>query len=181
MTEPLRVAQISAAKQQQKQADFYDRKAKGIKVDVGDRVLLANKGERGKKKLGDRWKNSLYTVVEKHCDTHTFRIRNHATAQEKVVHRNLIFPVNFLPLPTEPDDGDSCVSDLATGASVDSLLNDDVAGSVRLPVHDPEDRTALWVSQIPASPGDQLPASSDVPAAHVSMETADGSDWTVSF
>lgn len=150
-------------------------------VDVGDRVLLANKGEQGKKKLADRWENNLYTVVEKHANTHTFRIRNCATAQEKVVHRNLILPVNFLPLSTEPEDGSSCVSDLATGASDDSLRSDDVAGSVMLPDCDPEDRTASWISQIPASTGDQLTAPCDVPAADVSEEIADRSDWTVSF
>lgn len=180
LAEALRVAQISAVKQQQKQTDLYNRKVKGVHVDVGDRVLLANKGERGKKKLADRWENNLYTVVEKHGNTHTFRIRNCATAQEKVVHRNLILPVNFLPLPTEPEDGGSCVSDLATGASDDSLQSDDVAGSVRLPDCDPEDRTASWISQIPASTGDQLTAPCDVPVADVSKEIADRSDWTVS-
>jgi hypothetical protein len=67
-------------------------------VEVGDRVLLANKGERGKRKLADRWENNLYIVTEKNSDI--FKIQNMSTGQEKTVHRsNLIMPVNFLPLP----------------------------------------------------------------------------------
>lgn len=56
---------------------------------------MAYKGERGKGKLADHWENHLYTVVEKQDNTHTFRIRNCATEQEKVVHGNLIMPVNL--------------------------------------------------------------------------------------
>lgn len=48
----------------------------GTLVDVTDRILLANKGEQGRKKLTDCWKSHLYTVVEKHENTHTHRLRN---------------------------------------------------------------------------------------------------------
>lgn len=98
LVEAMRVARVSAAKQQRRQADLYKGRVKGASVEVGDRVLLANKGEQGKRKLADRWENWIYTVVEKHDNTHTFKIRNSAGDQEKVVHRNLIMPVNVLPI-----------------------------------------------------------------------------------
>ncbi|KAK9519953.1 hypothetical protein VZT92_022644 [Zoarces viviparus] len=170
LAEAMRVAQSSTTKQQQRQTDLYNRKLKGAPVDVGDRVLLANKGERGRRKLADRWERNIYTVVAKQENTHTFRIRNCATGQEKVVHRNLIMPVNFLPLPTESEDGGSCGSDLATGATDDSLQGDDV-DSVALPSCAPEDRTVSWVSRLPASTGEQLIASADVPAVEDLEET----------
>jgi hypothetical protein len=52
LAEAIKIAQTSSTKQQQKQAD----------VEVGARVLLANKGERGKRKLAVRWENNLYTI-----------------------------------------------------------------------------------------------------------------------
>lgn len=67
-------------------------------MEVGDWVLLANKGERGKRKLADCWVNTVYVVTAKNYESHTFRIEDASTDQEKVVHCNLIMPVNFLPL-----------------------------------------------------------------------------------
>lgn len=56
---------VQTKQQLQRHTDLYNRKVRGASVDVGDRVLLANKGERGKRKLADRWENAIYVVVEK--------------------------------------------------------------------------------------------------------------------
>lgn len=61
-------------------------------------MLMANKTERGKKKVADRWESTVYTVMDHKPDTHTYRIRNPATGQKKVVHRNLLMLVKFLPV-----------------------------------------------------------------------------------
>lgn len=92
------IAQTVATKQLQRHTDLYNRKVWGAPVEVGDRVLLANKGERGKRKLADRWENVIYVVVSKSDESHTFKIQHATTGQVKVVHNNLIMPVNFLPL-----------------------------------------------------------------------------------
>ena len=73
LVEAIRIAQMSTTKQQEKQTELYNHKVRGAPVEVGDRVLLANKGERGRRKLADRWEGHLYTVVEKQDNTHTFR------------------------------------------------------------------------------------------------------------
>lgn len=52
LAEAMRVAQISVTKRQQRQTDLYNSRIKGASVDAGDRVLLANKGERGKEEIG---------------------------------------------------------------------------------------------------------------------------------
>lgn len=163
MADAVRIAQASARKQQEKQAGFYDRKLKGAPVEVGDRVLLANKGERGRRKLADRWENHLYTVVEKHENTHTFRLRNCDTDQEKVVHRNLIMPVNFLPFPANPEDSASCVSDLTDRDMDESVRNAGIEGSSDLPTCGPEDRTASWISQLPVATEEQSTTEVDIP------------------
>lgn len=52
--EAVRIAHIHSVKEQNKQAKGYNRKLKGTHLNVGDRVLIANKGERRKKKLADK-------------------------------------------------------------------------------------------------------------------------------
>lgn len=63
MKEAMHVAQTSTMKQLKRHADLYNRRIRGRPIDVGDRVLLANKGEHGKQKLADHYKNTTYTVV----------------------------------------------------------------------------------------------------------------------
>jgi len=93
-------------KEQKRHAELYNRRVKGLLIEKGDQVLLANKTERGKKKVADRWESTVYTVVDCKPDTHTYRIRNPATGQEKVVHRNLLMLVNFLPVNVEHPQSD---------------------------------------------------------------------------
>lgn len=88
--------------------------------------------------------------------------------------------VNFLPILTDTRDHHSGDSDLATEAMDGSLLGAHAVGSVALPDSEPLDRTVSWVSQLPASPGDQLVASLDVPAFVTVEETVDGLDHAVS-
>lgn len=58
---------------------LYDRKVKGSNIELSDCVLLANRAERGKKKVADHWKSTVYTVVDKIPSTNTFRICNTVT------------------------------------------------------------------------------------------------------
>lgn len=71
------------------------------------RVLLANKGKRGRRKTADRWKGNIY-IVTVNSDMHTFKIRNCVTGAEKIVHRNLIVPVYFLPPQNEVTEVNNC-------------------------------------------------------------------------
>ena len=57
LREAMTLAQQHASKQQKRQAEVYNRRSKGHSVQKRDRVLLANKGERGKKTLADRWES----------------------------------------------------------------------------------------------------------------------------
>lgn len=92
------IAQDHATREQQRHAELYNRRVKGPDIDVGDRVLLANKRERGKRKVADRWESTVYTVVARNPETHTFKVCDAVTGRVKVVHRNLLMLVNFLPV-----------------------------------------------------------------------------------
>jgi uncharacterized Zn ribbon protein len=52
--ETVGIAQWHTVKEQQKQAKHYDRKVRGTHLNKGDKVLLTNKGERGKRKLANK-------------------------------------------------------------------------------------------------------------------------------
>lgn len=50
LREAVRIAQSNTTEAQRRQEKEYNKKAKVMTLDVGDRVLLANKKERGKRK-----------------------------------------------------------------------------------------------------------------------------------
>lgn len=146
LAEAMDIAQAVASKQLRRHTDLYNRKVRGAPVEVGDRVLLANKGERGKKKLADRWENTVYVVVGKNEECHTFKIQNASTGQEKVVHRNLIMPVNFLPLPDAASSDEVDVSSMSD--SEDFVDEREVVADVS--VDSVKYRTQVWVSVLPS-------------------------------
>ncbi|KAL1281450.1 hypothetical protein QQF64_000253 [Cirrhinus molitorella] len=144
MKEAMRIAQASALKQLKRHADLYNRKVKGGPIDVGDRVLLANKGARGKRKLADLWEDTTYTVVGLNKDSHTYRIQHSHTGVVKTVHRNLIMPVNFLPLPDDDLEGETNENHLSDSETADSVVagvSEDASNY----------RTREWVSQLPSN------------------------------
>ncbi|KAL1268799.1 hypothetical protein QQF64_034162 [Cirrhinus molitorella] len=103
------LAQENSAAEQKHQST-YNKRVKGLPLSVGDHVLVANKGCRGKRKLADKWEPTMYSVVSFNPSLHIYKIRERS-GHEKVVHRNLLLPVNFLPLPTTE-------VDFAVGGSV---------------------------------------------------------------
>lgn len=147
LKEAMNAAQASAAKQLKRHADLYDRRVRGAPVEIGDRVLLANKGERGKRKLADRWEDTVYLVTGLNADSHTFKIQNSSTGREKTVHRNLIMPVNFLPLPHAAVEEGTDMSGLTESEDMnDSLV---VSAAMDTAVDDgAEYRTRVWVSEL---------------------------------
>ncbi|TWW62576.1 hypothetical protein D4764_04G0012230 [Takifugu flavidus] len=96
------LAQGNSAVEQNHQSDQYNKRVRGLPLSVGDRVLLANKGVKGKRKLSDKWEAVVYDVVASKPDLHIYKIRDQA-GNEKTVHRNLLLQVNFLPLDVSLD------------------------------------------------------------------------------
>lgn len=141
LKEAMNVAQKHASKQQRKQAEHYNRKVKGHTLNVGDKVLLANRGERGKKKVADRWESTVYTVVAKNPSLNIYQIRT-PTGNVKTVHRNLVMPVNFLPIPdvTEVDEQPSFTDGNMSDTESVSQSQEDQS----------RERTAQWVTDLPA-------------------------------
>lgn len=140
LKEAVHVAQKNALREQGHQKRQFDKKVKGPAIAEGDRVLLANKTERGKKKLADKWASALYEVVRKDAKLPIYQIRRIGTGEEKTVHRNLIMQANFLPLDTDCE-GD--VDILSSGESSEGQRS--YVSEVEM--EDVETRTRNWVSQ----------------------------------
>lgn len=97
-------------------------------------------------------------MVNRNFQTHTFEIRNPITGQSKVVHRNLLLCVNFLPVLPYVDDTASMISSCA--ADVDEAVDLSTEQNAQSDgVLDHTARTRHWVSQIPG--GDESHPSED--------------------
>ena len=135
------IAQQHARKEQKHQADGYNKRVRGTHLNVGDRVLLANKTERGKRKLADKWEATMYTIIDRNPQTHIYKVRDES-GKNKVVHRNLMLDVSFLPVPEQSSEElNEDASDVASEfqpPSVDALSG--------LAVDASEDRTYSWLS-----------------------------------
>ncbi|KAL3999269.1 calcium/calmodulin-dependent serine protein kinase [Sarotherodon galilaeus] len=139
LSEAARIARQNSRIAQAQQAKNYDRKAKGAPLSVGDRVLLANRGERGKRKIADKWESTVFEVASVKPDINVYHIRDPVSLREKVVHRNLLLPVSFLPA------GNECLPVLTCPSVADSGQ-----GEPELPgdVQDGETKTVRWLMQM---------------------------------
>lgn len=149
LKEALAAAQANAYSSQQRQAHLYNQNTKGTDIAEGDQVLLANKGERGRRKLADKWSPNIYIVVSHDPRCHTYRIKDAATGREKVVHRNLLLSANFLPLELDEEQESVFSSDIIPDPSTVNGGDQDV--SVVYSESNGLDRTADWVANTVSS------------------------------
>ena len=77
----------------------YDKKIRGVGIEVGDRVLSRNREKGGTGKLRTHWEDRVYVVVGKDPNVPVFTIRpltGKGKLVEKRVHRNNIISCNYL-------------------------------------------------------------------------------------
>lgn len=73
LSEAAQIAQKHAYGEQDRHAKIYNHKVKGLPLTVGDRVLLANRGEKGKRKVADRWDSTPFDVVSVRSGVNVYR------------------------------------------------------------------------------------------------------------
>lgn len=142
LREAVKIAQSNTTEAQKKQAREYNKRIKGVPLEVGDHVLLANRKDRGKGKLADLWDSSVHVITWRDLSVHIYRVENPTTKKSKVVHRNFILPVNFLPV-VEPEEASTIFSTASEGVAdeVETLGNEPLFGTER----ELGDRTAAWI------------------------------------
>ncbi|XP_052765479.1 putative RNA-binding protein Luc7-like 2 [Mya arenaria] len=104
-------------KAKDKQKKNYDRKAKAVKIKVGDRVIVKILAHVGKHKIQDNFEEEIYEVIDQpREDIPVFKIRSEKTKREKTLHRNHLVLVDY------EDDEDIDVATEEPGDT--STLND---------------------------------------------------------
>ncbi|KAJ8015252.1 hypothetical protein DPEC_G00024200 [Dallia pectoralis] len=141
LREAVHIAKSNTTDAQRKQAQVYNKRSKGAPLEVGDRVLLVNKKERGKGKLADKWDSAVHVVIWKDPSLPIYRVENPTTKNSKVVHRNFLLPVNFLPLE-EPDIESTVVSTLS---EEDKDQIEDQRSLFSMGRESRSSRTAAWI------------------------------------
>lgn len=143
LREAVHIAKSNTTDAQRKQAQGYNKRSKGAPLEVGDRVLLVNKKERGKGKLADVWDSAVHVVIWKDPSLPIYRVENPTTKNSKVVHRNFLLPVNFLPL--EEPDIESTV--LSTVSEEEKDQTEDQRSLFSMGRESRSSRTAAWIFQ----------------------------------
>ena len=95
-----KLATAQADKASSRHKTLYDKKVRGSTVGVGDRVLVRNVKLRGKHKLANAWEDEVYMVLDQpNEDIPVFTVQKEdRRGSKRTLHRNLLLPVNFLPL-----------------------------------------------------------------------------------
>ena len=83
LREAAQIVQRNSLKEQTRHAKLYNRKVKGSPLVVGDRVLIANRGVPGKRKVADKWESTPYEVMSVKPEINVYRVRDSLTGRER--------------------------------------------------------------------------------------------------
>ena len=99
--------------------DRYDRKVRGNKLELGDRVLVRKtKFEEGRHKLANKWEDKVFVVDEKLDNIPVYKLRpedGHGKCRR--LHRNNILPISSKGVKPAAD-----VSDTSSESSLEEIV-----------------------------------------------------------
>ena len=89
-----RKAADNSRKEKQRVKLIFDKSVRCSKLEVGYIVMVRAVGFQGKHKIADRWEDNLYKVLSQREDgLPVLQVQNLSMGQEKILHWNLLYPV----------------------------------------------------------------------------------------
>ena len=91
---------VKSRMSQKRQKHNYDKRVRGAVVEPGDQVLVKVVAFDGKHKIADRWENETYSVLAQPTPGIPVYVvqREDKVGPKRTLHRNLLLPINHLPL-----------------------------------------------------------------------------------
>ena len=113
---------------QKRQKHNYDKRVRGAVVEPGDLVLVKVVAFDGKHKIADRWENDTYAVLSQPNPGIPVYVvqREDKGGPKRTLHRNLLLPINSLPLDSGTTNDRNTVMDQNDDAPADTHSVDDV-------------------------------------------------------
>ena len=105
MKEAVEIARQNIKKSAEYNKTNFDKKARAVELEIGDRVLMRNVRERGGTgKLRSYWEHAVFKVMKKREGLPVYEIQNVRKSKDvRVVHRNMLMCCNELPLSVLDD------------------------------------------------------------------------------
>ena len=91
----IKKAHAYSQKEKQRAKINYDRKIRCSKLGQNDIVLVQRTGFQSKHKIADRWEIDFYKVISQRDNLLVYLVRNLSNNKERVLHRNMLYPVQF--------------------------------------------------------------------------------------
>ena len=91
------IASKHTQKAQERQKSYYDRKAKAVTLEIGDRVLVRRLAFDGKHKISDKFEEEIFIVTEQsRADIPVYKVEGETTGLMKTIHRNHLMPIGHM-------------------------------------------------------------------------------------
>ena len=101
-------AREMSQKQAQKYKLSYDKKIKGIQLQVDDLVLVKRVAWKGRHKIQNKWKPEEYIVLSQpNKSVPVYKVKPVGNGKERVLHRNMLLPLGIKFVPEIDSDIDS--------------------------------------------------------------------------
>ena len=119
------IVQKHMDKAKSKQKSYYDKKAKAVTINKGDKVLVKKLAFEGKHKIQDKFEEDVFVVIDQpRPDIPVFKVKSRKDNREKTLHRN------HLILLDKQDGENALLRDESSEGNDESKIDEDTSNEI---------------------------------------------------